>query len=181
MPRHVRKRCRQEDSQKSIFGSLWPPQTSPKSLQKRFGTRTNGVSKEACFATLCNSPGSRRKSTEVVVCKPSKWLGIWLGLLHPSIHPSIRWSAPRRPNHQSKFFNLRSIEQNKSQPYGPQPPKSTKNPFKIHPKSCQNPSQTHLRRKMRPRHVSKSTCWSSWTIFSKFWRAQGLPKSSQNH
>ena len=26
--------------------------------------------------------------------------------IHPSIHLSIHWSAPRRPNHQSKFCNL---------------------------------------------------------------------------
>ena len=50
---------------------------------------------EACFATLWKPPASRRKPTEIMVCKASKWLGIWLGLLHPSIHPSIHpWIHP---------------------------------------------------------------------------------------
>ena len=52
---------------------------------------------EACVATLWKSRGTRRKPTGGIACKASKWLCIWLGLLH--------WSAPRRPNHQSKFFN----------------------------------------------------------------------------
>ena len=53
---------------------------------------------EACFATRCNPPGSRRKLTEAIAFGLSKRLRIWLGLLY--------WSAPRRPNHQSKVCNL---------------------------------------------------------------------------
>ena len=67
----------------------------PKLLQK-------AMLNEACFATLWNSPASRRKLTGAGVCKASKGLRIWLGLLYLSIY----WSAPRRPNHQSKVCNL---------------------------------------------------------------------------
>ena len=96
---------------KSNFGLHVGLQNPLKSLRK-------AMRNEACFATLCNSPGSRRKLTETMVCIASKWLRIWLGLLHPSsqpsinpsihqsINPSIHWSAPRRPNHPSKSCNL---------------------------------------------------------------------------
>ena len=70
------------------------------------------------------------------------------------------------------------------------PKKITKNPSKI----FQNPPQTHLRKKMRPRHTPKSTFGSSWMLFGDFWRAPGaafwifndfepskmVPKSTRN-
>ena len=67
----------------------------PKLLQK-------AMLNEACFATLWKSPQSRRKSTGVIAFGLPIWLRIWLGLLYLSIY----WSAPRRPNHQSKVCNL---------------------------------------------------------------------------
>ena len=35
-------------------------------------TIRNATQNEACFATLCKSPGSRQKPSEGMVCKPSK-------------------------------------------------------------------------------------------------------------
>ena len=43
-----------------------------------------------------------------------------------------------------------------------------KNPSKSFQNRAQTPSQTHLRRKMRPRHIPKSTFGSSWTLFGEF-------------
>ena len=58
--------------------------------------------------------------------------------------------------------------------------RNPKNSRKFLPKPSLNPSQTHLRKKMRPRHTPKSIFLAFWTILVNFWRAQGLPKSSQN-
>ena len=66
-------------------------------LQKPSKSRRKATLNEACFATLCNLRGNRRKSTGGIVCKASKWLRIWLCLLHPSIHPSIHQDCPRSP------------------------------------------------------------------------------------
>ena len=56
---------------------------------------------EACFATLWNSHGNRRKSSGLSVCKASKGLRIWLGFLDlPLVALIIKvrsatWHAPR--------------------------------------------------------------------------------------
>ena len=80
---------------KSNLGIDFGLPNPPKLLQK-------AMLNEAGFATTCNSPGSRRKSTGAIALGLPIWLRIWLGLLYLSIY----WSAPRRPNHQSKVCNL---------------------------------------------------------------------------
>ena len=106
MPKSRSKKTSKKTSQKSMLASVLASQNHPKSLQNRPGARKNRVSNEACFATLWSPPANRRKVTGVGVCKASKGLRIWLGLLYLSIYLSIYWSAPRRPNHQSKVCNL---------------------------------------------------------------------------
>ena len=64
-----------------VCASILASQNLPKSLPK-------ATWNEACCATLWKLLGNRRKSTQVIVCKASKWLFIWLGLLHPLICPS---------------------------------------------------------------------------------------------
>ena len=72
MQNRTRKKHRKKPPKNRSWPLFWPPETSQnpsKSLRK-------ATLSEACFATLCKSPGSRRKSTGIVVCKASKWLGI---------------------------------------------------------------------------------------------------------
>ena len=72
IPKRTRKKHRKKASQKSILASILTSeilQKPPKSLPK-------ATQNEAGFATLWNSPGSRRKLTEGIVCKASKWLRI---------------------------------------------------------------------------------------------------------
>ena len=59
------------------FGFPKPPKSTPKAMLN-----------EACFTTLCKSPGSRRKLTEAIAFGLSKRLRIWLGLLYLLICPS---------------------------------------------------------------------------------------------
>ena len=73
------------------FGVDFGLQNPSKSLRK---AKRN----EAICTTLWKSPQSRRKPTGVIAFGPPIWLRIWLGLLY--------WSAPPRPNHQSKVCNL---------------------------------------------------------------------------
>ena len=135
MPKRNWKKHQKNTSPESLLTSILTSKNLPKSLQNRPGTRKNGGLDEACFATLCKLPANRRKLTEVVVCKASKWPRIWLGLLHPSIYPSIHWSAPRRPNHQSKFFNLKRFTQIS-------PEKNSKNPTETFPTTSPNHTKT---------------------------------------
>ena len=78
---------------KSNLGSDFDFHKPPKLLQK-------AMLNEACFATLWNSPGSRRKSTGGIAFGPPIWLGIWLGLLDlPLVALIIKvrsatWHAP---------------------------------------------------------------------------------------
>ena len=51
-------------------------QNLAKFVQNCHISHLKAMQNEACFATLWTSPGSRRKLTEVVVCKASKWLRI---------------------------------------------------------------------------------------------------------
>ena len=70
------KNASQKIAQKSICASILASQPLPKSSQNRPGTRKNAVLDEACFATLCNPPGNRRKVSGAVVCKASIRPGI---------------------------------------------------------------------------------------------------------
>ena len=88
-PKAYSKNIYQTSSQKMDFGLDVGSILGGLGLQDRRKIEKYWIPNEACFATLWDLPRSRRKATEVVVCKASKWLGIWLGLLHPSIHPSI--------------------------------------------------------------------------------------------
>ena len=57
------------------FGFPKPSKSTPKAMLN-----------EACFATLCNPPGSRRKLTDRIAFGLPKRLRIWLGLLYLSIY-----------------------------------------------------------------------------------------------
>ena len=102
MPKCTRKKHRKTTTWKSILASVLASQNRPKSLLKPPKSLLQAMLNEACFATLWKSPGSRRKPTGVATSGLRNWLCIWLGLLYLSIY----WSAPRRPNHQSKVCNL---------------------------------------------------------------------------
>ena len=73
LPKNVSKRHSKTTSKKlakkSNFGIHFGFQNRPRWLRK-------ATQNEACFATLCKLPGSRRKLTGGSVCKASKWLGI---------------------------------------------------------------------------------------------------------
>ena len=128
------------------------------------------MSNEACFATLWDLPGSRRKSTGGIVFGLPIWLRIWLGLLY--------WSAPRRPNHQSKVCNLtcsthisaqwtkesKNIVQRHSNPW-----KSSSEGFKIHSKSS-------FKAILLQRRPSTLNFIEKLWFFNDFW----LPKRSPN-
>ena len=79
---------------KSKFGIHSGLPKPPKSLLK-------ATQNQACFATLWNPPGPRRKLTGVATFGLRKWLGIWLGLLDlPLVALIIKvrsatWHAPR--------------------------------------------------------------------------------------
>ena len=164
------KNIRKKNSPKSILTSILASQNLPKSLQNPPGTRKNGVSNEACFATLWKSPANRRKSTELIVCKAFKWLGIWLGLLHPSIHPSIdlllvaliikvspsTWNASRMFRQRwpkSSFWRPKSAS------------KSSSGAFKIHWKS-----------NSKARVLQRVPSNLEITIFGWFLESPGPPK-----
>ena len=72
MQNRTRKKHRKKPPKNRSWPLFWPPETSQnpsKSLRK-------ATLREACFATPCNPPRSRRKSTDPVVCGASKRLGI---------------------------------------------------------------------------------------------------------
>ena len=75
------KRIREKHRKKPRKNRFWPPFWLPKPSQNGSKSDPERLQNEACFATLCKLPASRRKSTGLSVCKASKWLGIWLGLL----------------------------------------------------------------------------------------------------
>ena len=94
MKKRIRKRHCKITSQKSMLASILASQSVPKSFPKPSKSLQKATLNEACFATLWKLPATRRKSTEVVVCKASKWLRIWLGLLYLSIYLLICPSSP---------------------------------------------------------------------------------------
>ena len=97
------------------------------------------------------------------------------------------WSAPRRPNHQSKVFNLKRFthvspnamrdsrtksSQNPSKTF----PKHSQNPFKTLPKSSQNPSRTPLQNGTR----EKINFFGFCSIFGRPGASPNRPKIAKN-
>ena len=148
---------------RSHLGFPKPSKSTPKAMLN-----------EACFATLWKPPASRRKSTGVATSGLRNWLCIWLGLFYLSIY----WSAPRRPNHQSKVCNLtcsthisaqwtkesKNIVQRHSNPW-----KSSSEGLKIHSKSS-------FKAILLQRRPSNLNFFEKLWFFNDFW----LPKRSPN-
>ena len=122
MPKRNWKKAWNKTIPKSILTSILTSQNLPKSLQNQPGTRKNGMSNEACFAKPCASPAPRPKPAGLGALELSPWSFKGLGLLCLSVSLSLClsvslslclsvslslcWSAPRRPNHRSKFLNI---------------------------------------------------------------------------
>ena len=80
LQKSIRNRCQnafEKNIRKKPPGNRFvPPLGPPKTSPNRPGSRKNGVSNEACFATLWKPPASRRTLTGIIVCKASIWLRI---------------------------------------------------------------------------------------------------------
>ena len=76
MQKRIRKKNIEKNSEKSTLASILASQNLRKSLQNPKKSLREAKRNEARAATLWKLPGPRRKSTEVVVCKASKWLRI---------------------------------------------------------------------------------------------------------
>ena len=131
MPKRIQKKASKKSRTKFDFGSILASQNLLKSLRKPRKSLPEAMSNEACFATLCKLPRSRRKSTGIMVCKASKWLGIWLGLLDLPLVALII-----KANHQRKFLDIKVHHKN----FGLSA-KLMPNPSKIPSKSFPMPSK----------------------------------------
>ena len=66
----------EKNTQKIDFGIHFGLPKRPKIAPNSTKSLRKAMRNEACFATLWDLPTSRRKLTGLIVCKPSKWLGI---------------------------------------------------------------------------------------------------------
>ena len=154
-----KKHCK-KTSQKLILASILASQTLSKSLQNPRKSLRKAMQNGPCFATLWDSPRNRRKATEVVVCKASKWLGIWLGLLDLPLVALIIKVSPSTCKVSRMFLQMRSPSMSQKTISGS--PKINKNRAPRASKSIQKAALTQqcFRRRL----------WTSiFQFFNDFW------------